>query len=159
MSSLVTRADRSITVHQERQRLWLRLFSCSATVEKRIRTKLKEEFNTTLPRFGIMAALAREPAGMAMSDLAAAVRISNAAVTGLVGGLCAEGLATRENGPDDGRVLVAKLTARGREVFVRIARVHAQWVEQTLAGLTDAQVEDLLTLLASVKDSIRENRI
>ncbi|MDY6946330.1 MAG: MarR family transcriptional regulator, partial [Pseudomonadota bacterium] len=38
-------------------RLWLRLLSCSMIIERRIRTQLEVEFETTLPRFDVMAAL------------------------------------------------------------------------------------------------------
>ena len=32
-------------------KLWLRLLTCSSLIERKLRTALREEFNTTLPRF------------------------------------------------------------------------------------------------------------
>ena len=40
-------------------RLWLKLLSCSMIVEKRLRARLDEDFDTTLPRFDVLAALER----------------------------------------------------------------------------------------------------
>ena len=47
-------------------RLWLRLFTCSLMVERRIRARLRERFGTTLARFDYLAQLARSPQGLRM---------------------------------------------------------------------------------------------
>ena len=41
-------------------RLWLRLLSCTTIAEKRLRRRLADQFDTTLPRFDVLAALERE---------------------------------------------------------------------------------------------------
>ena len=160
MRNAVTPRPRgSVVSYPDRQRLWLRLFSCSATLEKRIRTKLKLEFNASLPSFGILAALARAPEGLTMSELSDAVRISNATVTGIISNLSSRGFVLREGAEADKRCAVARLTPAGREAFVRMARTHGEWIERTFAALTDAQVSALLELLSVVRESIQENRI
>ena len=37
--------------HPEELRLWLRLLTCTQLVERELRTRLRDEFETTLPRF------------------------------------------------------------------------------------------------------------
>jgi len=37
--------------HPEALRLWLRLLTCTQLVEKQVRNHLREQFDTTLPRF------------------------------------------------------------------------------------------------------------
>jgi len=161
MSNLALRggSGRPPVIHQDRQRLWLRLFSCSASLEKRIRVRLKDEFDTSLPSFGILAALSRVPEGLTMGELSTAVRVSNATVTGIVSELCADELVVREMSRDDRRVQLVTLTDKGRQRFVRIARVHAEWIEQAFAGLSDEEVGVLLKLLGSVRESINQNQI
>ena len=44
---------------KERLRLWIRLLRASRTIEAELRERLKKEFDTTLPRFDVMAALYR----------------------------------------------------------------------------------------------------
>ena len=46
---------------KERLRLWIRLLRASRTIEAELRERLKKEFDTTLPRFDVMAALYRVP--------------------------------------------------------------------------------------------------
>ena len=38
-------------------KLWLRLLTCSSLVETRVRSRLRAEFDCTLPRFDLVAAL------------------------------------------------------------------------------------------------------
>ena len=40
-------------------RLWLRLLTCSHTIEQTIAQRLRDEFGSTLPRFDMLSALAR----------------------------------------------------------------------------------------------------
>src|SRR6202007_3069094 len=47
-----------------RLRLWIRLLRASRLIESVARERLKTQFNATLPRFDVMAALSRKPGGM-----------------------------------------------------------------------------------------------
>jgi DNA-binding MarR family transcriptional regulator len=138
-------------------RLWLRLLSCSMIIERRIRTRLEEDFESTLPRFDVLAALEREPDGLTMSQLSAALLVSNGNVTGIVSRLIEETMVIRNLESDDRRIATVRLTRKGREAFQRMARAHEKWVDKMFAGLDDAQMEQLMTLLASVRHSIEEN--
>jgi DNA-binding MarR family transcriptional regulator len=126
-------------------------------IERRIRTRLEEEFDTTLPRFDVMAALEREPDGLTMSQLSAALLVSNGNVTGIVNRLIEELLVVRTSESDDRRVATVRLTRKGREAFQRMARGHEQWVDRMFAGVSEPQMEQLMKLLASVRHSIEES--
>ena len=45
--------------HKAELRLWLRLLTCTNMVESLIRTRLRERFHATLPRFDLLAQLGR----------------------------------------------------------------------------------------------------
>jgi DNA-binding MarR family transcriptional regulator len=138
-------------------RLWLRLLSCSMIIERRIRARLEEEFETTLPRFDVLAALEREPDGLTMSQLSAALLVSNGNVTGIVNRLIEELLVVRTLESDDRRIATVRLTRKGRDAFHRMARAHEQWVDKMFAGLSEPQMEQLMKLLAAVRHSIEES--
>ncbi|MET0534183.1 MAG: MarR family transcriptional regulator [Steroidobacter sp.] len=135
-------------------RLWLRLLSCSMIIERRIRVRLEEDFQTTLPRFDVMAALEREPDGLTMSQLSAALLVSNGNVTGIVNRLIEELLVVRTVESGDRRIATVRLTRKGRETFQRMARSHEKWVDKMFAGVSDAQMAQLMKLLAGVRHSI-----
>src|SRR5690606_41279586 len=58
-------------------RLWLRMLTCSTLVENRIRSLMRTGFDTTLPRFDLMAQLANAPRGMKMSELSRCMMVTN----------------------------------------------------------------------------------
>src|ERR1700754_1054046 len=82
-------------------RLWLRLLSCSTTLEKKARAMLIERFDTTLPRFDVMAGLDRAPNGLTMSELSKLLLVSNGNVTTIVSRLVEDGIVTRTQDKDD----------------------------------------------------------
>ena len=55
--------------HHDALRLWLRMLTCTQLVEQRVRSNLREQFETTLPRFDLMAQLERAPDGLKMNEL------------------------------------------------------------------------------------------
>ena len=128
-------------------------------IERRVRTRLEEDFETTLPRFDALAALEREPDGLTMSQLSAALLVSNGNVTGIVNRLIEELLVIRTAESEDRRIATVRLTRKGRETFQRMARKHEEWVDKMFAGVTDAQMEQLMKLLATVRHSIDENPV
>lgn len=135
-------------------RLWLRLLTCSSTIERRIAQRLRDEFDTTLPRFDLLAALDRAgDQGLTMGEAAGMLMVSNGNVTGLAARLKTDGLIEALPGPDR-RVQRIRLTPVGRARFAAMAAAHERWIEDLLAGLTDAETTDLTHLLERAKRSL-----
>ena len=80
VSGLVATIDQR-SGNKERLLLWIRLLRASRMIESELRERLKRDFNSTLPRFDVMAALFRAPDGMLMSDLSRFLLVSNGNVT------------------------------------------------------------------------------
>ena len=138
-------------------RLWLRLLTCSTTIEKKARAMLNARFGTTLPRFDVMAALDREPDGLTMSGLSELLLVSNGNITAIVARLVEDGLVTRTRDKADRRVLRVKLTAKGRRDFRGFALAHEAWIDRLLGDLADGEINQLLGGLGRVKASIERS--
>jgi DNA-binding MarR family transcriptional regulator len=138
-------------------RLWLRLLTCSTTIEKKARAMLTLRFGTTLPRFDVLAALDREPDGLTMSELSEHLLVSNGNVTAIVSRLVEDGLITRTQDRADRRVLRVRLTAKGRRDFRAMAGEHEKWIDQLLSDLADNEIAHLLAGLNRVKASIERS--
>ena len=138
-------------------RLWLKLLSCSTAIEKKARTMLARRFDTTLPRFDVMAALDREPEGLTMGALSEHLLVSNGNVTAIVARLLEDCLVTRTQDKTDRRVLRVKLTAKGKRDFRLYAAAHEAWIEQLLDDLGDTEIHQLLSGLGRVKTSIERS--
>ena len=139
---------------REEVRVWLRLLSCSTIIEKRLRRRFVAQFDTTLPRFDVMATLARTPDGVAMGELSRALLVSNGNVTALVRQLEADGLAVSRAAPDDRRSSIVALTDQGLRHFNALADAHRSWIEAMFAGMAAGDQKALYDLLAKLKGSI-----
>jgi len=144
---------------KRRLRLWLRLLTCSGLVERAVRRRLREEFAATLPRFDLMAALDRAPAGLTMGELSARLKVSNGNVTGVVERLVGEGLVERTPLPTDRRSYKVALTATGRAAFAAMAERHAGWIDRLLGDLSDGEIEQLMGLLARLRRTVESNSL
>ncbi|PBB20866.1 MarR family transcriptional regulator [Mesorhizobium sp. WSM4313] len=138
---------------KDRLRLWIRLLRASRTIEAELRERLKKEFDTTLPRFDVMAALYRSPEGMLMSDLSRFLLVSNGNVTGIVDRLVSEGLVMRARRNGDRRTSMVRLTEQGSKSFAAIAAAHENWVGELLGNVSEDEARQLTGMLKSFRSN------
>jgi DNA-binding MarR family transcriptional regulator len=144
---------RATSEHAPDLRLWLRTLACTNLIESHIRSRLRAEFDITLPRFDLMAQLERSPQGLKMGELSKRMMVTGGNVTGITDQLVAEGLVVREDSPKDRRAYIVKLTAEGRRSFRKMAEAHETWVVELFAGMDEKQRNQLYDLLAALKAS------
>jgi DNA-binding MarR family transcriptional regulator len=138
---------------KDRLRLWIRLLRASRTIEAELRERLKQQFDTTLPRFDVLAALYRSPEGMLMSDLSRYLLVSNGNVTGIVDRLVSEGLVLRARRNGDRRTSIVRLTRAGSEQFRAMATAHEGWVDELLGGVSGNDTRRLSAMLKSFRSN------
>jgi len=143
---------RAHSEHPQELRLWLRLLTCTQLVEKQVRAQLRARFDTTLPRFDLMAQLERAPEGLKMNELSRRMMVTGGNVTGITDQLVNEGLVDRVDVEGDRRAYRVLLTAKGRRVFNDMARQHEQWIVDAFGALSDKDQGTLYKLLGKVKD-------
>lgn len=138
--------------HPQALRLWLRLLTCTQLVEKDVRTRLREQFGTTLPRFDLMAQLERAPQGLKMNELSSRMMVTGGNVTGITDQLAAQGLVDRVGVEGDRRACRVRLTSKGRRAFREMARQHERWIVDAFAALGEKELSTLYKLLGKVKE-------
>ena len=137
-------------------RIWLRLLTCTQLIERRVRSGLREEFATTLPRFDLMAQLERHREGLKMNELSRLLMVTGGNITAIVDQLEKEGQVERLDDSADRRAFRIRLTRAGEKSFTEMARAHEQWVVELLAGLSRKEHDELLKLLAKLKQHAME---
>lgn len=135
-------------------RLWLRLLATTTVVEKAIRSYLRQECDSTLPRFDVLAALDRARAKLTMSELSSRLLVSNGNLTGVVVRLVEDGLVLREVDPADRRSQFVSLTGKGRQAFREMAKQHEDLVDKIFSNLSDAEMARLLSLVTKLNRSV-----
>jgi len=155
----VNQADRETIARSDDHRalrIWLRLLTCTQMIERVVRTRLRDRFATTLPRFDLMAQLDRHPEGLLMNELSRRLMVTGGNVTTIVDQLEKEGLVERLDEPADRRAFRIRLTPTGEKSFAEMAREHEEWVVDMLSGLSRREQDDLLRLLAKAKEHALE---
>jgi DNA-binding MarR family transcriptional regulator len=144
--------------HEAELRLWLRLLTCTTLIEGEVRSRLRDNFDVTLPRFDLMAQLDKTPGGMTLGELSQRMMVSAGNVTGLAERLESLGMLERRASPNDRRAQIVSLTSEGRRAFRAMARTHENWIAEIFSDLSHDEIEMLMRLLAKTKTSARKAR-
>ncbi len=144
-------ASRLTIEHHQSLKLWLRMLSCTVRIENEIRSRLRESFGITLPRFDLMAQLERHPDGLRMGELSRRMMVTGGNVTGITDLLEREKLVRRVPDPKDRRAYSVTLTDAGRAAFAEMAAVHERWIEELLRDIPADQKTALIELLSHMK--------
>jgi DNA-binding MarR family transcriptional regulator len=151
-----TKAAEHSDDHGDELRLWLRLLTCTTLIEGEVRSRLRERFDVTLPRFDLMAQLDKAPDGMTLSDVSKRMMVSNGNITGLVERLVQSGHVDRRTSESDRRVQVIRLTKSGRAEFRKMAAEHEIWIADMFSDLGEKDLRELMRLLGKTKLSVRK---
>ena len=151
--------DTAPSEHPEELRLWLRMLTCTQIIEKQVRSQLRAQFDTTLPRFDLMAQLERAPDGMKMKELSRRMMVTSGNITGITDQLVAEGLVERMDVEGDRRAYRVRLTPQGRKQFIDMAHQHEQWIVEAFSALSERDISTLHRLLGKVKEHTQNNSL
>ncbi|WP_439521869.1 MarR family winged helix-turn-helix transcriptional regulator [Marivita sp.] len=136
-----------MTLARRRLRTWIRLLRLTRGTENQLRDFLRVSYDTTLPRFDVMAALFRSETPMKMSELSRMLLVSNGNATTVVDRLESEGLVRRLASETDRRVVMVTLTDAGRTQFKELARAHEIEVDRIFANLGEEDLDMLRDLV------------
>jgi len=139
-------------------RLWVRLLACAKIGEKQLRRRFEDEFDTTLPRFDVLASLYRAPDGLQMSALSRDLLVSNGNVTVVVRQLQEQGLVLSQANPRDGRSAIVSLTPAGKTRFIELAEAHHRWIAELFVDVSEEEKTALATLLGNLRSALGKNR-
>ena len=137
-------------------KLWLRLLTCTNLVEARLREKLREYFDSTLPRFDLLAQLDRHPEKLRMGELTNLMMVPGGTVTGLVSQLEKERLVKRTPMKTDRRTFLVGLTRKGKAYFDKTAVSHEGWIIEMFSGMSDTQQDELMRDLYALRESVTQ---
>lgn len=136
-----------------RLRAWLQLLFAVQEIERSLRQYLSDEFDETLPRLDVLAALSRVPEGMTMTALSGSLRLSKGNITGLIGRLVRDGLVARQ--AKDGRSSIVALTPQGSTLFSKMAEGHRRWLDGLLKPVPVDDLRDLVEIVARLRKGLR----
>jgi DNA-binding MarR family transcriptional regulator len=133
----------------------------------RVRTRVDEELAAVFARydlsaadFTVIAALRRAgaPYALPQSVLMARLELTSGTVSVRLGRLEGKGVVTRAPSTDDARGVLVTLTAKGVQLFDRVAPVHLANEDVLLSALDDAERAQLAGLLRKLLVAFEHER-
>ena len=133
-------------------RAWQGLLHAHQQVIRTLDAELRDEHGLSLADYDVLLRLARAPGRtLKMTELARRVMMSPSGVTRVVDRLVQAGLIRRDRIDDDARVMLANLTARGREALRQAARTHLRGIREHFTGrLSEAQLRNVAVALERI---------
>jgi DNA-binding MarR family transcriptional regulator len=135
--------------------VWVRLLSCTNVILHHLRRNLKESFALTLPRFDLLAQVARPPLGPSLSELSRKLLVTKGNITDIVARLEAVELIERRRDDADGRIQYVFLTPEGRRLLDDILPVHDKWIKDLMQELSREELETLYDALGILKAALK----
>jgi DNA-binding MarR family transcriptional regulator len=105
----------------------------------------------TLPQLLVLAYL-DEQGESRMTDLARFIKVSTAAMTGIVDRLVRYGYLLRVYDPKDRRIIKVKLNAKGASLIKKIAQQRRKMAINIFGKISEAEREDYLRILTRIRD-------
>jgi len=138
---------------QDEMRAWRNYVTAAAMLEDRLHRELQTGHGLSLADYELMVRLSEQPGGsMRMSQLAEDVASSKSRVSHQVARMEREGLLQRRECDQDGRGVLAELTARGLQALQTAAPTHVNGVRDHMIDLLTPEEQDVV---AKVFDRVK----
>ena len=136
------------------RRTWLELLRCFASIERILLRHFAQKFNSSLPRYDVLTALALDDSGLTMGELAAMLMVTKGNITGVVRRLQEGGLVRKTTSKKDGRIQVVRISAKGRRLWDEMHADYDRIISTVLSGQPKSQIEDLSQVLRATRRSV-----
>ena len=129
------------------RRAWLALLTCFSRIERILMQHIAQQYNSSLPRYDILTALALHEKSLTMGELATMLGVTKGNITGVVRRLSHDGLVSKVTLKEDRRIQSVSITAEGRMLWVAMHDDYDRIISRLLSGQSDDQVKSLTRAL------------
>lgn len=110
----------------------------------------------SFPQFKMLHYLKKQ-GPLKVSEVADALGITSAAVTGITDKLLAEGYVTRERAENDRRVVIITVTEQGEAVIEQILESQKETIQMIFSKLEEADILHLRRVFSTILKNIENN--
>lgn len=139
------------------RRAWLELVRCFSSIERVLMRHFAHEFNSSLPRYDVLTALALTNGGLTMGELASMLMVTKGNITGVVRRLEEDGLVRKATSKSDRRIQLVNISAKGRRLWTRMHHDYDRIISSVLSAQTSRDVQKLTKELEKMRISVEQN--
>jgi len=144
----------SIPADAHRRRAWLALLRCFSHIERVLMQHIAQQYNSSLPRYDILTALALNKQSLSMGELAVMLGVSKGNITGVVRRLKHDGLVSKVALKQDRRIQSVTISPAGLKLWEAMHEDYDQIITKLLAGQTDSEIQALTRALQKTLASV-----
>lgn len=138
------------------RRAWLGLLRCFSSIDRVLMRRFSDKFNSSLPRYDVLTALALSPNGLTMGELASSLIVTKGNITGVVSRLKQDGLVRKITSRSDRRIQSVTLSAEGRALWNAMHADYDKTVSEILAGQSSEDLDALSEMLENTRVAVQK---
>lgn len=138
------------------RRAWLGLLRCFSSIDRVLMRRFSEKFNSSLPRYDVLTALALSPNGMTMGELASSLMVTKGNITGVVNRLKQDGLVRKITSRSDRRIQSVTLSDEGRALWDAMHADYDETVSEIFSGQSSEELDALTEMLEITRAAVQK---
>ena len=146
----------SLPLDAHHRRAWLSLLRCYSRIERELMQYIAQEYNSSLPRYAVLTALALNENGLTMGELATVLKVSKGNVTGVVRRLKSDGLVKKVTSKQDRRIQSVTISAEGKRLWEEMHDDYDRIITDLLSGQSVPQLQALIKTLEGTLASVNK---
>jgi len=146
----------SLPKNAHHRRAWLELLRCFSSIERALMRHFAQEFNSSLPRYDVLTALALTPGGLTMGELASMLMVTKGNITGVVRRLKEDGLVRKVTSKTDRRIQSVTISAKGRRLWDKMHSDYDNIISDILSGQSVEEVRSLKKVLEKTRIAVEK---
>jgi DNA-binding MarR family transcriptional regulator len=155
-SSVFETVHESLPKSAYHRRAWLEMVRCFSSIERVLMRHFAQEFNSSLPRYDVLTALALASGGLTMSELATTLMVTKGNITGVVRRLKEDGLVKKVTSRADRRIQSVTISAKGRRLWDRMHDDYDSIISEILSGQTNKELKSLTDTLSKTRKAVEK---
>jgi DNA-binding MarR family transcriptional regulator len=134
---------------------WLALVRTHTRLWEQVQAQMRRDSGLTMARYDVLTHLDMADGRLGLTELAAAILLSQSGLSKLLDRMEAAGLVRRDPDPRDARAAFAAITPRGQALVKKARDNHHEFLRNTFAAaLDDADLADLARIMDRISASI-----
>lgn len=138
------------------RRAWLALLRCFSSIERVLMQHFSQEYDSSIPRYDVLTALALSDGGLSMGELASMLMVTKGNITGVVRRLQQERLVKKVTSKEDRRVQSVTISPRGRKLWGSMHADYDRIISELLVGQSGAQLQELANMLDHTRKAVEQ---
>jgi DNA-binding MarR family transcriptional regulator len=138
------------------RRAWLALLRCYSRIERELMQSIAQKYDSSLPRYDVLTALAMSEGGLTMGELATILKVSKGNITGVIRRLKSDDLVKKVTSREDRRVQSVTISPQGVRMWEEMHEDYDRIITELLSGRSVRQLQALIQTLERTIKSVND---